>query len=62
MDTKSRLDLLTIYSRLARLEDEREDIRINSDSTDRLNMIDVEMDELRKKLEIAMNKVSENYD
>ena len=41
-----------IYSRLATLESDREEARINNKETE---SIDMEMTELRKKLQIVMN-------
>jgi hypothetical protein len=46
--------LQQIYARLARLEDSREEARIKNESTEQ---IDVEMKELRIKLQTVMNSV-----
>jgi hypothetical protein len=46
--------LQQIYARLARLEDSREETRIKNESTEQ---IDVEMKELRIKLQTVMNSV-----
>jgi hypothetical protein len=46
--------LQQIYARLARLEDSREEARIKNEPTEQ---IDVEMKELRIKLQTVMNSV-----
>jgi len=46
--------LQQIYARLARLEDSREEARIKNESTEQ---IDLEMKELRIKLQNTMNSV-----
>lgn len=52
MDNEKLLIVQQIHARLARLEDMREDMRINSEDTD---LVDLEMKSLREKLKDILN-------
>lgn len=49
--------LQTIYARLASLESQREELRICGDKEEDIKYIDIEMKELRLKLQDVMNSI-----